>query len=579
MAEIKDLSPSSKSLSLLYVDSNDEILSSLVKILKQSFLRVDDASDATAGISNAKINNYDIIVLDSVSSIMSIAQQVENIKKINPYQEIIVTLKESSQDEIVELYEQDVTIVKKPFAISKLLDKILLLSEKISQTALLKENIKKLDEELLYERKRIGRFMLKERKLEEKIKLYENSIHINKNIYDLTKLPSRYALNEALNGDEQSLLYINIDNFDFVNTIYGMGKANKILKECAARLKMFLPKNAELYHITADEFVVLIDKPSLKQDSLLADQIHALFKEAPVEFDEYVQFIVFSIGIDKGEGKKLFVNAKSASKEARYFGGDKTVLFSKASDYMKEQRENFYWIGVLNRAFEEDKIFTYYQPIVNNQHPEIKHYEVLCRLMDDKDRLIDAKSFINSAKIVGLSTQITRTVIDKTFKLFKTNNFNFSINISMYDLYENYLVDFLKYKCEHYNVDPSRVYLELVEDIIGSTSLDVDLQVLELRNSGYHVIIDDFGSEKTMYGRIFDLKAELIKIDGSFIKQLAKDKSYKVIVKSIVEFSKENGIKTIAEHVESEEVYTVVKELGIDYAQGYLFGKPSLKLE
>ena len=149
----------------------------------------------------------------------------------------------------------------------------------------------------------------------------------------------------------------------------------------------------------------------------------------------------------------------------------------------------------------------------------------------------------------------------------------------MYDLYENYLLDFLKYKCEHYGIEASRVYLEIVEDIIGSTELDIDLQVLELRKSGYRVIIDDFGSEKTMYSRMFDLKAEFIKIDGSFIRELASDKSYRVIVQSIVDFSKQHGIKTIAEHIESEEIYEITKELGIDYAQGYLFGKPSLKLE
>jgi len=579
MAEIKDLVPYTKSLSLLYVDANEELLAGVVKILRQSFNRVDDANDATAGVSNARINSYDIIILDSVSSIMSISQQVKNIKKLNENQKIIVTLKDSSESEIIELYEMEAFVIKKPFNISILLDKILSLSKKISKQKVLEEGNKKLEEELLYERKRIGRFMLNERKLNDKIKLYENNIHINKNIYDLTKLPSRYALNEALNGSPQSLLYVNIDNFDFINTIYGMGKANKILKECAQRLKRFLPRNAELFHITADEFVILLEEPSKNQDKLLADQIHALFKEAAIEFDEYMHFIVFSIGIDRGEGKKLFVNAKSASKEARYFGGDKSVLFSQSSDYMKEQRENFYWIGVLNRAFEEDKIFTYYQPIINNANPEIKHYEVLCRLMDDNNNLIDAKNFINSAKIVGLSTQITRTVIDKTFKLFKSNNFNFSINISMYDLYENYLLDFLKYKCEHYNIDASRVYLEIVEDIIGSTELDIDRQVLALRKSGYRVIIDDFGSEKTMYSRMFDLKAEFIKIDGSFIRELSRDKSYRIIVQSIVDFSKEHGIKTIAEHIESEEIYEITKELGIDYAQGYLFGRPSLKLE
>jgi len=439
-------------------------------------------------------------------------------------------------------------------------------------------DLNRLSEDLLYERKRIGRFMLNEKKMSDKIKAYEDKIHINKNIYELTRLPSKYALQTALNGQKQSLIYINIDHFDFINSIYGMGKANTLLKECAKRLGMFLPKNAELFHITADEFVILLDEPVPEQDILLAKQIQALFKEAPVEFAEHNHYVIFSVGIDRGEGKKLFINAKSASKEAKYFGGDQAVIFSKKSQYMQEQRENLHWIGVLKKAFEDDKVFTYYQPIINNSNPEVKHYEVLCRLMDDDDNLIDANKFINSAKLIGFITQITRTVIDKAFKQFKDNDYNFSLNISMYDLREEYLVNFLNYKCKKYNISPSRVYLEVVEDIIISKYTSMDNQILKLKEMGYHVIIDDFSTDKSAYNRMFDLKAEFIKIDGSFIKGIDKNRANLIIVQSIAQFAKKSGIKTIAEHIETQREYEIVKKLGIDYSQGYLLGKPSLTL-
>jgi len=103
--------------------------------------------------------------------------------------------------------------------------------------------------------------------------------------------------------------------------------------------------------------------------------------------------------------------------------------------------------------------------------------------------------------------------------------------------------------------------------------------VIRLKESGYHVIIDDFGSDKSTYSRMFDLQADFIKIDGSFIKALNKDKSYEIIVQSIVDFANKSGIKTIAEHVENEEVYEMVKKLGIDYTQGYLLGEPSSELK
>jgi len=582
MAELKELVPFTNKLSLLYIDEDQELLGNITGLLKKVFYRVDDASDATSGIGYIKVNRYDLVIIDATSSIMSVSQLIKNIKSINKYQNIIVTAKDITPDDEVEIYHLGInSVLKKPFNASEILDSILSsVSKLLNDRNYLEPQMNKINDDLLYERKRIGRFMLNEKKLSEKIKVFEDNIHINRNIHELTRLPSKYALQNVLNGTKQALLYINIDHFDFINSIYGMGKANKLLKECAKRLKMFLPNNAELFHITSDEFVILIDDPAQDQDLFLAKQIQALFKEAPVEFDDYSHFLIFSIGVDRGEGKKLFVNAKSASRESRYFGGDQVTLYNSSSDYMKEQKKNLYWVEILKKAFDDDRIITFYQPIINNKNPSVKHYEVLCRLLDDNNKLVDATKFINSAKLVGLITQITKTVIDKTFKLFKDNNYNFSINISMYDLHEEYLVNFLEYKCQRYNISTDRVYLEIVEDVIISKSTTSDKQILALKEMGFHVIIDDFGPDRSAYSRMFDLKADFIKIDGSFIKELKNnDSSYRTIVKSIVDFAKKSGIKTIAEHVESIEVYEMVKELGIDYSQGYLLGKPSRKLD
>ncbi len=590
MAELRDILPLTEKLSLLYIDENQEFLSKITAELQKLFHSVDDASDATMGLDYAKLNNYDLVIVDSASSIMNVNQFVKNLKSINSYQDIIITTSETSSEKLLEFYNSNPNaLIKKPFNMSVLLDIIYSFSSKLHHDrnyinkAPHKEDeaiqtIEKLQEDLLYERKRIGRLMLNEKKLNEKIKLFEDSVYIDRNIHELTKLPSRYALQNRLGGTKQSLLYINIDNFDFINSIYGMAMANRLLKECAKRLKMFLPVNSELYHITADEFVILIDKPLQEQDILLTKQIQALFKEAPVEFGEHSHYVIFSIGIDRGEEKKLFINAKHASREARYFGGDQTVLYSIESEYMKERRENLYWVSVLKKAFEDNKIFTYYQPIIDNNNPDKKHYEVLCRLEDESGNLVDANKFIASAKLMGSITQVTRIVIDRAFKLFKENEYNFSINISMYDLREDYLIDFLRYKCKKYSVLPSRVHLEVVEDIITNRYSTTDNQILKLKEQGYHVIIDDFSTEKSIYNRIFDLKAEFIKIDGSFIKEINKNRANLIIVQNIVQFAKKSGIKTIAEHIQSEEEYAIVKKLQIDYSQGYLLGRPSLTL-
>ncbi len=581
MIELKEIIPITKKLSLLYIDEDYKVLSNVTGILQQVFSRVDDAQDATIGLSYAKINTYDLIIIDSASTVMSVFQLLNNLKQINKFQNIIVTAKELDESSIIDIYKQGVcSVISKPFTASELLDEIASIASKLLYDRnYLQAELDKVHDDLKYERKRIGRFMVNEKKYNDKIKRFTEDVQINKNLHELTKLPSKYALNSAIDDSIQSLIYINIDHFDFINNIYGMAKANKLLIECAKRLTLFLPKNAEVFHITADEFVILLDEPSKDQDTLLAKQIQALFKEAPLEFDKYSHSVVFSIGIDRGKGKQLFVNAKYASKESRYFGGNQITVYSPMSDYMKEQKESLYWIETLKKAFDEDKIFTYYQPIISNAGSEIKHYEVLCRLMDENNKLVDASKFIHSARLVGLITQITRTVIDKSFKLFQENEYNFSLNISMYDLHESYLENFLLYKCERYKIDPKRVHLEIVEDIIFSKSTEIDEQILSLKEAGFHVVIDDFGSDKSTYNRMFDLEAEFIKIDGSFIRGIAKNGVNKIIVQSIVDFAKKSKMKTIAEHVENMEDYEVVKAMGIEYSQGFFLGKPSLKLK
>jgi len=581
MAELKDLIPVTKALTLLYVDENQDFLMTITSALKKVFLSVDDASDAMIALGSLKIHKYDLVIIDTASLIMDVFSLVKQIRVHNPYQEIILTTPETSTKVLLSFSMLNTAALQqKPFKTTDFLEQILNTSLKLQYNRnYLNDQVDKLNKDLLYERKRIGRFMMSEKKLLHEIEIYKDNANINKYVYELTKLPSRFALQDALDAREQSLIYINIDHFDFVNTTYGMGKANKLLKETASKLKIFLPNNAGIYHITADEFVILLEAPSQGQPLLLANQIQSLFKESAVEFDGHSHYLVFSIGIDEGVGNKLFINAKAASKEARYYGGNQIVQYDVYSEYMKEQRESLYWVGILQKAFDEDKILTYYQPIISNNTEQTKHYEVLCRLMDENNNLVDANKFIHSAKQVGLITQITKTVIDRTFKLFQDNSYNFSINISMHDLHENYLVNFLDYKCERYNISPLRVHLEIVEDIIINQTVPVDSQILELKNKGYHVIIDDFGTDKSAYNRMFELQAEYIKIDGSFIKELAKDKEHRLIVKSIVDFAKKAGIKTIAEHVESKEVYDIVKDLDIDFSQGYYIGKPSMKLE
>jgi len=178
MTGLKDLVPYTCKLSLLYIDRDLELLNSITTILKKVFLWVDDANSSSIGSSCLKANNYDLVIID-LSSDMAVAQElISEIKSISKYQHILVTTKGTTPQDDLKIYSMGVDyVLKKPFTASSMLDQILYITSKLANDrSYLKEDIEKLNNDLLYERKRIGRFMINEKKLKDKIQLYEGRL-------------------------------------------------------------------------------------------------------------------------------------------------------------------------------------------------------------------------------------------------------------------------------------------------------------------------------------------------------------------------------------------------------------------
>jgi EAL domain-containing protein (putative c-di-GMP-specific phosphodiesterase class I) len=170
-------------------------------------------------------------------------------------------------------------------------------------------------------------------------------------------------------------------------------------------------------------------------------------------------------------------------------------------------------------------------------------------------------------------------MIDKAFKYFQSNSYAFSLNITAQDFQENYLEDFLQYKCDYYHIAPQRVYIEVVESITINGTDETLEQIKRLRNKGFNITIDDFGIEQSVFSRLLRLEAKTVKIDSSFIKGLDTNLSNQMIVENIVSFAKRIGAKTIAEFVDTKQVQEKVCELGIDYSQGFYIGKPESQIQ
>lgn len=393
----------------------------------------------------------------------------------------------------------------------------------------------------------------------------------------LTGLENRKRLTERLEEKQNAnvfLMIINIDAFQEINDLYGDQSGDLILKEFAQFLKEVMPEKDGLYRLHSDEFAHVCTRGMSLEEfkifvSILSEKISQ--KSFNINGNSEVSLSA-TIGISYGTDL-LLANADIALKLAKK-NKKNFLIYDESMSMAKEYEKNFEWTKRLKKAIEEDKITTVYQPIVNTVTQEIVKYEALMRMVDDQGLYIAPIHFLELAKKNKLYHQLTKIVIDKTFKTFEHLPYIVSINISVEDILNKEIYHFILQK-----LNDTGIGTKIVFEIIESEGIENFDQVLEFINSvkqyGAKISIDDFGTGYSNFEYLMKLKVDYIKIDGSMIKNIDSDKNAQMITKTIVDFAKSMNIQTVAEFVHSKNVYEKVKELKVDYSQGYYFGEPS----
>lgn len=374
--------------------------------------------------------------------------------------------------------------------------------------------------------------------------------------------------------DDTVLMLINIDRFSTTNALYGMAIGNKLLKKVGSYLQRMVATNCSIFRIHSDEFALLIEDPRPNQPEILAKQIKSFFEITHFSLEGISFNIRVSIGMASTGGIPIFEHAAIALHEAKERGRNTIVTYAENSNYIKKQRENLFWINEVKSAMTQERLVPYYQPIHDNRLGIIEKYESLCRIVGVDGMIYEPKSFLGAAQKGGLLTNITRRMIDATFKAFELLPYQFSINVTKEDFSENYLIGFLRRKCSQYGIIPSRVFIEIVESIRFDGDESSINQINELEAYGFRIAIDDFGMESSNLSRLLHIKATFLKIDGRFIRNIDTDVNSQIIVENIVQLAEKIGAKTIAEYVANESVYKKVCSLGVDFSQGYFTGRP-----
>ena len=240
------------------------------------------------------------------------------------------------------------------------------------------------------------------------------------------------------------------------------------------------------------------------------------------------------------------------------------------------QRQSFIEANnTLHNALNEDNIIPFFQGILDNKTKKISKFECLARIRIGSE-IITPYQFLEPAKLSGLLPEITKVMIDKSFKVMQMNDYTFSINITEDDLSRKYLLKYITQKSTEYHISPSRVILEILEGISANAKQSHLQQLKELKNAGYSIAIDDFGTEYSNFERVLDLEIDFLKIDAKYIKDIDTNKKSYEITRAIAFFAHNANIPCIAEFVHNQAVQDIVEELDIEYSQGYLYSQPKL---
>jgi diguanylate cyclase (GGDEF)-like protein len=395
------------------------------------------------------------------------------------------------------------------------------------------------------------------------------------------------ALENAKRNDLMHLCaYMDLDQFKVINNTGGHDAGDKLLVNIAQLLKEQLEyQDAQISRLGGDEFGILVKDCDREKGMDLMKSISEAVKHFRFEWEKDTFSLTTSCGlyyIEQGTESvsKILTGADAACFAAKEAGRDRIHDYSDHDSEMEHRKDIMEFVSQIDRALENDRFALNVQKIqpIDEENSDV-HYEILLTVLDEDDNPLPPQDFIIAAETYNRMGAVDRWVIKNAFDFISSNILKledlgaFSINISGNSLTED---DFMEFVLEQFNrtrLPTSKVCFEITEtSAIGS--LDDVVEFMEkMKIIGVQFSLDDFGTGLSSYSYLRNLPVDFLKIDGIFVKDIKENPSDYAVVKSINEIGHFMGKKTIAEFVEDNEILEILREIGVDYAQGYGVGR------
>lgn len=404
------------------------------------------------------------------------------------------------------------------------------------------------------------------------------TLEFNSKYDTLTGLMNRNSFNDIIKRNEKAVfILLNIDNFKDLNDFYGFDVGDVILYKVANRLKLFVteffPKETKIFRLGGDDFGILVNTQSktIAFNSLVLNFLNKI-SETNFNTKGFKIRITISASITKKE--PYLQTADAAMKLLKEKKNDKYIVYSEELKLFENSNKNFEYTHKVIQALELNGIKPYFQPIVCSKTKQIVKYEALVRLIEPDGTVLTPNLFLDISKQIREYKYITQTMFLKSFNIFLDRPEELSLNIGYEDIIDVDTETFIENQFIIFPELGPKVTFEILETDSIEDYDKVYSFIDKFKTYGCKFAIDDFGSGYSNFEQVLKMKADFLKIDGSLIKDIVKDPDSRVVIETIVEFAKKTGLKTVAEFVSDEEIDRVLDEIGVDYKQGFYYGKP-----
>lgn len=426
----------------------------------------------------------------------------------------------------------------------------------------------------------------------------ENMLQHQASHDDLTKLPNRRefvrrleaVLQYAQSNNRPAVLgYLDLDQFKVVNDSVGHLAGDELLIQVTNLIESQLRKTDTIARLGGDEFGVLIENASIEEAVTTIERIITQFEAFRFQWNNQL----FGIGVSAGlveindasiDATELMSRADVACFAAKDAGRGRVHVYNPQVSDLSMQHKQLLMAAGIRDSIASNRFRLYAQPIASIKDGDptirtIEHYEILLRLFGEDDTLILPGTFIPAAERYGLMGDIDRWVITQTLQMMhrcadQDNRVTVTINLSGHSLTDITLSSFIIDQMQQYDINPARVCFEITETAAIRNLALARQFIADMKQEGCTFALDDFGSGLSSFGYLKHFDIDYLKIDGSFVRDIARDPTDRIMVTSIDQIGKSLGITTIAEFVEDEAAIEELFNIGVDLLQGYAIGKP-----